>query len=152
MTSFEELTGLIGKYHVDRCVISANPEPHLTHAWAKECHYWTRIYTAVYLNDGISKPEWDYRNRRVTVDRTFALNSAYDEIRAGRWWLPPTVREIDNGEFYAQMKAPTRVRDLSSGQLSYRWTDTGALDHYRHAQAFDHLIGFYRSVPGVWVV
>jgi len=26
----------------------------------------------------------------------------------------------------------------------YRWSDTGALDHYRHAQAFDNLASFYR--------
>lgn len=90
--------------------------------------------------------------RSRTCTRDTALAPAYDEIRAGQWWLPPTVREIDDGEFYAQMKAPTRVRDLASGELRYRWTDTGALDHYRHAHAFDHLAGFYRSVPGVYVI
>lgn len=59
---------------------------------------------------------------------------------------------LGDGEFYAEMKAPKRERDLSTGQLRYRWSETGALDHYRHAQAFDHLIGFYREVPRVWVV
>lgn len=47
--------------------------------------------------------------------------------------------EIDDGEFYAQMKAPKRERDLSTGQLRYRWSETGALDLCRHAHAFDHL-------------
>ena len=37
------------------------------------------------------------------------------------------------------MKAPKRERDLSTGQLRYRWSETGALEHYRHAHAFDHL-------------
>ena len=48
--------------------------------------------------------------------------------------------EIDDGEFYAQMKAPTRVRDMSSGEIRYRWVETGSLDHYRHAHALDHLL------------
>ncbi len=37
------------------------------------------------------------------------------------------------------MKAPTRVRDLTTGELRYRWTETGPLEHYRHAHAFDHI-------------
>jgi hypothetical protein len=77
----------------------------------------------------------------VTVDRTYALNAAYEEIRAGNWWLPPGAKDIDGGDFYAQLKAPTRVRDMTTGELRYRWTEPGALDHYRHAQAFDHLAG-----------
>lgn len=40
-------------------------------------------------------------------------------------------------------KAPKRERDLSTGQLRYRWSDTGALEHYRHAQVFDHLASFH---------
>ena len=47
------------------------------------------------------------------------------------------------------MKATTRVRNLTSGELRYQWTDNGALAHYRHAQAFDHLAGCYRSGWGV---
>ena len=43
------------------------------------------------------------------------------------------------GEFPAQMKAPKRERDMATGMLRYRWAETGALDHYRHAQAFDFL-------------
>jgi hypothetical protein len=51
----------------------------------------------------------------------------------------PGASEIDDGEFYAEMKAPKRERDLSTGLLRYRWSETGALDHFRHAHAFDHL-------------
>ena len=53
-----------------------------------------------------------------------SLDAAYEEIRAGKWWLPAGAREIDGGDFFAQMKAPTRVPE-----------------HYRHAHAFDHLAG-----------
>lgn len=73
----------------------------------------------------------------MRVDRTFLLNSAYEEIHARNWVLPTDAAEIDGGELYAQMKAATRVRDLSSGELRYRWTETGALDHYRHAHSLD---------------
>jgi hypothetical protein len=87
----------------------------------------------------------------VNVDRTFILNSAYDEIRERRWWLPKDAASIDGGEFYAQLKAPSRVRDQTSGELRYRWTETGALDHYRFAHAFDHLYGAFRRRMGVVV-
>ena len=147
--SFDELDHLIRQYQVERCVISAQPEPHLVHAWAKESGWGYRVYAAVYTNDGIRHPEWCYRDREVKVDRTFALNAAYEEIRTGNWWLPPDAPEIDGGELYAQLKAPTRVRDMTTGELRYKWTESGTLDHYRHAHAFDHIAGFYRSVPRV---
>ena len=101
------------------------------------------------LNDGTSKPEWGKWNGIVSVDRTFILNSAYEEIREQRIWLPKDAASIDGGEFYAQLKAPSRIRDLASGELKYRWTETGALDHYRYAHAFDHLYGVYRRTFGV---
>jgi len=45
------------------------------------------------------------------------------------------------------------VRDRLSRELKYRWTETGALDHYRFAHAFDHLYGVFRSTIGrVWVI
>ena len=56
----------------------------------------------------------------MTVDRTFLLNSAYEENREQRLWLPRDAGCIDGGEFYAQMKAPSRVRDISTGELRYR--------------------------------
>ena len=50
------------------------------------------------------------------------------------------------------MKATTRARDLTSGELRYQWTDNGALAHYRHAQAFDHIAGCYRVMANVFVL
>ena len=37
------------------------------------------------------------------------------------------------------MKAPTRIRDNVDGQICYRWVESGPLEHYRHAHAFDHI-------------
>ena len=48
-----------------------------------------------------------------------------------------------------RMGSASRVRDLTSGELRYRWTETGALDHYRFAHAFDHLYGAFRRRMGV---
>ena len=79
------------------------------------------------------------------------LKAAYEEIREKRWHLPRDAGCIDGGEFYAQLKAPSRVRDISTGELRYRWTETGALDHYRYAHAFDHLYGAFRPSCGVVV-
>jgi hypothetical protein len=120
----------------------------LVERWRKQSHH-GHVRIVDLLNDGSSKPEWGKWDGQVSVDRTFILNSAYDEIREGRWWLPAHAAEIDNGEFYAQVKAPSRVRDLTSGDLKYRWTETGALDFYRYAHAFDHLYGAFRRSIGV---
>ena len=133
-----DLDALIAKYNVRSCLIPPQPEPHLVAKWAKSAGYHI-VQQVIYLNDGISEPNWDREGQRVTVDRTYALNSAFEEIKAGLWWIPPDARAVDNGDFYAQMKAPTRVRDMADGTVRYRWVETGPLEHYRHAQAFDHI-------------
>ncbi|MBK8015237.1 MAG: hypothetical protein IPK20_00120 [Betaproteobacteria bacterium] len=148
--SFEDLDALMVKYAVLGCVISMQPEPHLVQAWRKQRHH-GNVYMVHLLSDGVSKPDWPKWTGTVTVDRTFILNSAYEEIREQRWHLPRDAGCIDGGEFYAQLKAPSRVRDLSTGELRYRWTETGALDHYRYAHAFDHLYGAFRRSCGVSV-
>lgn len=55
----------------------------------------------------------------------------------------PGAAAIDDGDLYAHMKAPKRERDPSTGQLRYRWSETGALDLYRHDHAFDWLASHY---------
>lgn len=44
----------------------------------------------------------------------------------------------DNGALYSQVKAPSRVGNMSTGDRRYRWTETGTIGH-RYAHAFDHL-------------
>ena len=61
----------------------------------------------------------------MTVDYTAALISSYEEIRSGLWWVPPNARDVDNGDFYAQMKAPICIRDNVDGQIRYRWIESG---------------------------
>ena len=145
--TFEELDRLMEKFDVMTCLITPQPEPHLVYPWSKQSHHGA-IYQVSYTNDGMKRPEWNYQDKIVTVDRTYLLNSAYEEIQNQKWWLPPHAPAIDNGEFFAQLKAPSRVRDLTTGELRFRWTETGALDHYRHAHAFDHLVGGLRARIG----
>jgi hypothetical protein len=146
--TFDELDVLMEKWRVMRCMISIQPEPHLVQRWRKSDHY-GNVSVVELLNDGTSKPEFPKFEGRAIVDRTFILNSAYEEIRNQNWWVPQDANLIDNGEFYAQLKAPSRVRDMNSGELRYRWTETGALDHYRFAHAYDHLFGAFRKPIGV---
>jgi len=148
---FADLDRLIDAYGIQTCVINPQPEPHLVQEWINRTG-WATVYKVIYTNDGMREPHWDRDSRVVTVDRTYALNTAYEEIRAGKWWLPRDAADIDRGEFYARLKAPTRVRDMTSGELRYRWTETGTLDHYRHAHVFDHLAGMEYSAPGIKVL
>ena len=138
VADYSDLDDLIKTYNVRTCLISPQAEPHLVQKWARTAGYRV-VQLVIYTNDGLSEPNWDKDEGRVTVDRTVALNSAYEEIRSGLWWIPEAAHTIDNGNFYAQMKAPTRVRDSADGTLRYRWVETGPLEHYRHAHAFDHI-------------
>lgn len=140
--SFGELDALRERFQVMRCVIDAHAEPLRVYEWSRRGGH-GGVFRVVYLNDGISRPAWDYDQRLVAVDRTYALDAAYEDIEARRWWLMPGAADIDDGEFFAQMKAPKRERDLSTGQLRFRWSESGALEHFRHAHAFDHLASFY---------
>jgi|GEM_PF-1254245 len=138
VATFTELDELMGRFKVSMCLISPQPEPHLVKEWTAGTHA-GQVYQITYSSDGVSEPVWHKDHRRVTVDRTFALNAAYEEIKGRRWWIPETAPMIENGEFYAQMKAPTRVRDIASGELRYQWIESGRQDHFRHAHVFDHL-------------
>ena len=40
---------------------------------------------------------------------------------------------------------------LDRGQVRYRWSESGSMDHYRHAHAFDHLVGLNYVIPKVIV-
>ncbi|HOX27233.1 MAG TPA: hypothetical protein PLU44_15915 [Candidatus Krumholzibacteria bacterium] len=133
-----DLDQLIEQYNVRACLIAPQPEPHLVQKWVASFRDGI-AQVVIYTNDGMSEPAWDRESRRVTVDRTYALNSAFEEIKSQLWWIPASARHVDNGDFYAQMKAPTRVRDMTDGSLRYRWQETGPLEHYRHAQAYDHV-------------
>ena len=135
---WSDLDELIARFKVRNCLISPQPEPHLVQRWAESAGYRV-VQLVTYLSDGISGPNCDKEASRITVDRTYALNSAYEEIRSGQWWIPSGAQEIGNGDFYAQMKAPTRVRDNVDGQIRYRWVESGPLEHYRHAHVFDHI-------------
>ncbi len=138
VADWADLDGLIERFNVRTCLISPQPEPHLVQKWAKGAGY-RLVQIIIYTNDGISEAKWDKDEGRVTVDRTVALNSAYEEIRSGLWWIPADARDVSNGDFYAQMKAPTRIRDSVDGQIRYRWVETGPLEHYRHAHVYDHM-------------
>ena len=138
VADFSDLDDLIARYRVRNCLISPQPEPHLVKKWGESTGYRV-VQLVTYLNDGISGPSWDKEASRITVDRTYALNSAYEEIRSGLWWIPTDAQDIGNGDFFAQMKAPTRIRDNVDGQIRYRWVESGPLEHYRHAHAFDHI-------------
>ena len=58
-------------------------------------------------------------SERIVVDAP-SPELAYEEIQNQLWWLQPGASEIDGGELYAQLKAPTRVRDISTDDVRYR--------------------------------
>ena len=45
-----------------------------------------------------------------------------------------------------------RVNDFTIGDLRSRWTETGALENYRHAHVFDHIAGLRYQPCEVMVI
>lgn len=80
VNTFDDLDDLMRRYHVLGCVISMQPEPHLVQHWKKQSHEGI-VHSVHLLSDSQSRPDWAKTGREVSVDRTFILNSAYEEIR-----------------------------------------------------------------------
>ncbi|MBU8912921.1 MAG: hypothetical protein KOO61_02790 [Spirochaetales bacterium] len=135
---WQELDALIDQYGVKTCLISTQPEPHLVQEWCST-ERTAAVFQVRYVNGTSLEPAWDDEKHVIKVDRTFALNSAFEEIASQTWWIPASAPKIERGEFYAQLKAPTRVRDIASGELKYSWIETGPLDNFHHAHVFDFL-------------
>ncbi len=64
---WSDLDDLIAKYNVYACVISPQPELHLVQEWVKAQRY-QLVQQVIYTNDGISEPDWNRDEQRVTVD------------------------------------------------------------------------------------
>lgn len=91
---WSNLDTLIQKDTVRCYLICPQSEPHLVVQWAKTAGY-CLVQQLTYLGDGISPPNWAPESQRVTVDHTFALNSAFEEIKVGLWWIPRQARYDD---------------------------------------------------------
>jgi phage terminase large subunit GpA-like protein len=144
--TWEELSELMERYRVRRCVIDAQPELHATQAWAAK--HKGRVLRAFYpstLKGDLYRekaPETDASGREVggsavvQINRTMAMDLVYAVIAGGteeRW--PLSV--INSPEVLSHLQAPVRVTTTDAyGQPTAVWTHTSP-DHLYHATVYD---------------
>jgi len=140
--SFEELDGLMTRYHVDRCVVDALPEQRLAREFAKRWRSdsWVALY-----DQYEGGHHWDSAGEVSTVhiNRIEGLEEIFDRFHRGLAGLPRDARRLGGrvrdgvGEYYRQMTALTRdLRQNSQGNWVARYLDHGKADHYAHAEAY----------------
>jgi len=135
---FEELDDLIERFHVDVCVIDAQPEARKAQEirdrwWGSDCDVWLCRF---HPTDRIGRDRFgrrlNWKTRVVTVDRTQLLDSTLDEIRFDRRTFPSDSFSVLG--WSDQMRAPVRVLDEKKGRVI--WTEGSAADHFRFSDAY----------------
>jgi hypothetical protein len=140
--SFEDLDGLMTRYHVDRCVVDALPEQRLAREFAKRwrSESWVALYDR---HEGGHQWDSDGGVSTVHINRIEALEEMFDRFHRGLAQLPRDARRLGGrvrdgaGRYYGQMTALTRdLRQNSQGNWVARYLDHGKADHYAHAEAY----------------
>lgn len=148
--SFEEIDRLIEQYDVMTCVVDALPETH--EAKKLRDRQTGRVYLCSYTGGKGSVQEMriDDKDMHVTVDRTQSMDESHSDILLKKVVLPKDAKNIDNGDFYAQMQKPKRKYDETAGR--YVWTDEKP-DHYRHADNYEKIaMKILGEGPQIWAL
>lgn len=138
---FEELDDIVERYHVDCCVVDAKPETREARKFRDRmnltgrCQVWLCNYHPTDKVEG-GRFGWklNWVDSIVTVDRTQAMDAAFDDIRYGRRWFPQDTMSSVLG-WSEQMRAPVRLLDEKKQRIV--WEEGSAADHYRHADVYD---------------
>lgn len=127
-----ELTNLMTRYQVRRCVVDAQPELHGCRDWAKG--FPGRVYRATYPQADVVSAKlyhFDEADGAVKINRTMAMDAVYGGIAGGgEHWPSAFCRDR---EIVAHLTAPVRVvvKD-DQGQDRVSWVHTSP-DHGYHA-------------------
>lgn len=126
---FEELDYLFARFEIVTYVIDSMPETRKAteYAMKRPGRGWIARYvhslTEITKNDD---------TRVVSVDRTMILDRLMGFFLRRQIQLPRNAQSIDKGDFYTQLKIPTRVLDAEKNV--YNWL--GDPDHYFHAAGY----------------
>jgi len=125
---YKGLKQLLKSYNVRCGVIDAGPERRIS---AAICARVPGMFRCDYIT-GVAKPTVDADRKRVTRNRTVALDNVKEAILMKLIELPSNARSIEG--FYAQMCASTRVFDEKArkGEGDYNWVEGSKADHYHH--------------------
>jgi hypothetical protein len=144
---FSELDDLMRRFQIFRCVIDGLPETHATRAFANR--HRGQVYLNFFNENQRGEARWDWREIKVEVNRTEALDASRAAIREKKVLLPRRLPVVE--DFAKHMAADAKVLDENpeTGAMKYRYVRTGA-DHFSLAftyawMAAEH--GFLKSFP-----
>ncbi|MDH3325022.1 MAG: phage terminase large subunit family protein, partial [Candidatus Peregrinibacteria bacterium] len=151
--SFSVLELLIKEWGPKYVVIDANPEIHsVLDLKGKFKNVYSSRFSHGLLKMGVNKSD-----RLLSIDKTCLVDGLKSEFDFARAILPPGAEEIDDGQYYSQMKAATRIlltNENNPDKSYYSWEHSSP-DDYMLAEAYclqadllaprDSVIDFYTS-------
>ena len=141
--NFLELGALIKRFHVQRCVIDAQPEVRLAMEFAQRHG---DVVTLSYYGRSELGHELARNPNGVRIchaNRTQALDEMAGRFQDGNAELPRDARQLGGrikdgaGDYYRQLLAQQRtVERDSTGNWIARWVDNDKPDHFAHAEVY----------------
>ena len=141
---FDGLDDLMQRFHVQVCVVDAQPELHAAPQFAGRhpgmvwLAYYDRHQAGIDVRKGDRRsPATVHVNRTEAIDATFARFWDRTAVlpREARRLVARPRREI--GEYYRHLLALQRTLEQDAqGNWVARWTETGRGDHFAHAEVY----------------
>jgi len=147
--TFEELDRLMLLYGIETCVIDALPETHKTKEFRDR--FRGRVWLCTFhskegsTKDAILKDD----TKDVSVDRTQLMDESHSDILKRLVELPIEAKNLEGGDYYKQMTAPTRIFDQKMNR--FVWREGSRQDHHRLADAYERLAVTLANKNGVKV-
>lgn len=130
----EDLLDLIDRYNVEKVVVDSQPETTMVEEFQERapCDVWLCRYPGTEGSD--RKLTYDLSARRISVDRTSALDRSFAQLRRRKNILPANYAVMPN--YVSEMCGPVReVVEDGRGNPKYEWSK--CTDHARHADVYD---------------
>ncbi len=137
--NFSEIKQLIIDWDVKYAVIDANPELHEVATLKDACKV---VYSCTFQR-GLLDVVINKKERKVSIDRTAAMDAVKAAIDEERYILPANAEQIYEGWYYSHMQAPTRMLEddeiQDTEKLRYVWREGSHPDHLFLAEAYCEL-------------
>ena len=127
---FEQLSDLMQRFNVERCVIDALPETHATREFAKR--HGGSVFMSYFPESQHGAAKWDLREHEVRVNRTDALDASRAAVRNKKLILPRRDPKIEQFARHMIADAKKLEEDKETGAQKYRYIKTGT-NHFSFA-------------------
>jgi hypothetical protein len=133
---FQDLTELMRKYHIERCVIDGMPEIHKCREFAQA--HPGKVFLCYYSESQKGGPAWNDDKYQVNINRTEALDQSHFAIAAGEVILPSQNEAVNEFAKHCSNIARVLHKDEDTGMSKYMYIQTGP-DHLRHSWGYCYL-------------